>query len=138
MIERYEIVIAKVDGDDEWVAACVFGSEAPDSPMAGGAAYGRGATALEAVSTVIDTIGMDHDYGTGEVALEDIPEQELPGMWSKSDFEGGDTDSRSYAQRARDAEVPIEGDILPAEIYSSDDAEFRQFGTVSGLRGDDQ
>lgn len=29
-------------------------------------------------------------------------ENDLPGAWSKSDFEGGDPDERSYVQRERD------------------------------------
>lgn len=34
--------------------------------------------------------------------LWEIPDQELPGMWTTSDFMGGDPDERSYAQRCRD------------------------------------
>lgn len=33
-----------------WVAGLEFGREAPDSPMAAGAAYGTGDSALEAIS----------------------------------------------------------------------------------------
>lgn len=29
-------------------------------------------------------------------------DDDLPGMWSRSDFEGGDPDERSYAERERD------------------------------------
>lgn len=47
--------------------------------------------------------------------MTDIPEQELPGMWSHSDFEGGDPDTRSYAQRARDAEAA--GDTKTADFW---------------------
>ena len=31
-----------------------------------------------------------------------LTDDDLPGMWTHSDFEGGDPDSRSYAQRERD------------------------------------
>lgn len=31
---------------------------------------------------------------------KDVPEMDLPGMWSYSDFEGGDPDERSYRERA--------------------------------------
>lgn len=34
----------------------------------------------------------------------EIPDQELPGMWTRSDFMGGDPDERSYAQRCRDGD----------------------------------
>jgi hypothetical protein len=46
---------------------------------------------------------------------DDVPEQELPGMWSRSDFEGGDPDTRSWSQRAADAEA--DGDMKTAEFW---------------------
>ena len=55
--ERYEIVLSQTISGG-WVAACVFGREAPDSPMAGGAAYGDGDTADTALSQVLDELGL--------------------------------------------------------------------------------
>lgn len=46
------LVISRV-GPDGWAAGVEFGREAPDSPMAGGAAYGMGTTAAEALIGVI-------------------------------------------------------------------------------------
>lgn len=40
-----------------------------------------------------------------EPSPEDLSDEDLPGMWSRSDFLGGDPDTRSYAQRERDAEA---------------------------------
>jgi hypothetical protein len=41
----------------DWVAGIEFGREAVDSPMAGGAAYGLGATAEEAISSALAETG---------------------------------------------------------------------------------
>lgn len=41
----------------EWLCALVFGREAPDSDMAGGAAYGTGETLSEALRAALDQTG---------------------------------------------------------------------------------
>lgn len=41
--------MGRKDENGDWIAASEFGREAPDSPMAGGAAYGAGDTADEAL-----------------------------------------------------------------------------------------
>ena len=33
------------------------------------------------------------------VVAEELLDEDLPGMWTKADFEGGDPDERSYAER---------------------------------------
>lgn len=43
--------------DESWVVGIEFGKEAPDSPMAGGAAYGTGGTMLEALQQAVDETG---------------------------------------------------------------------------------
>lgn len=42
---------------DTWVVGIEFGKEAPDSDMAGGAAYGRGETMIEALRQAVDETG---------------------------------------------------------------------------------
>lgn len=49
---------------------------------------------------------MDNMTPGGEVPYDQVPDIELPGMWERADFMGGDPDERSYAQRARDAADP--------------------------------
>lgn len=45
----------------------------------------------------------DKDFAPVELRVVDfLSDDDLPGMWTRSDFEGGDPDSRSYAQRERD------------------------------------
>ena len=39
----------------------------------------------------------------------DVGDEDLPGMWSHSDFLGGDPDPRSYAQRERDRAAAEDG-----------------------------
>lgn len=43
--------------NDPWVVGIEFGQEAPDSDMAGGAAYGMGETMLEALQQAVDETG---------------------------------------------------------------------------------
>lgn len=45
------------DGDDGWTVAMTFGQEAPDSDMAGGAAYGTGTTAADALREALHECG---------------------------------------------------------------------------------
>ncbi len=40
-----------------------------------------------------------HESWCTRVTPSDILEQDLPDMWSHSDFEGGDPDPRSYKER---------------------------------------
>lgn len=40
-----------------WTVSLVFGREAPDSPMAGGAAYGTGDTLMAALQKAVDETG---------------------------------------------------------------------------------
>lgn len=42
---------------DPWVVGIEFGQEAPDSDMAGGAAYGMGDTMIEALQKAVDETG---------------------------------------------------------------------------------
>lgn len=61
MSDTYTIVIVKREHPAEgreWIAACEFGREAPDSDMAGGAAYGVAPTADEANAHVLREIGL--------------------------------------------------------------------------------
>jgi hypothetical protein len=44
--------------EDRWTAALEWGQEAPDSQMAGAAAYGLGASASEAVDQMLDEAGV--------------------------------------------------------------------------------
>lgn len=37
-------------------------------------------------------IPLPMESGTLDISLSEIPNDELPGMWDKSDFEGGETD----------------------------------------------
>lgn len=46
------------------------------------------------------------DYLRDPNGLNSTTDDDLPGMWSQSDFMGGDPDERSYAQRERDARDP--------------------------------
>lgn len=46
-------LVSKDKEDEHWVAMAEFGQEAEDSPMVGGASYGMGPSANEAVSTVL-------------------------------------------------------------------------------------
>jgi hypothetical protein len=50
-------------------------------------------------------------------------DDDLPGMWSHSDFLGGDPDERSYAQRERDAAADAVslGRIAPCRAYDRDE-----------------
>lgn len=53
----------------------------------------------------------DHRFWNSEHTTGLSSDDDLPGQWSHSDFEGGDPDERSYAQRERDAaasEIPTE------------------------------
>lgn len=43
-----------LDEAGDWAAAYVFGREADDSPMAGGASYGVGASPYEALRMIVD------------------------------------------------------------------------------------
>jgi hypothetical protein len=43
-----------LDEAGDYSSAFVFGSEAPDSPMAGGASYGYGKTLVEALKGIVD------------------------------------------------------------------------------------
>lgn len=45
--------------DEDWLASLMFGQEAPDSPMVGGAADGVGLTAQSALSMMIEQTGWD-------------------------------------------------------------------------------
>jgi hypothetical protein len=45
-------------GDGPWMAALEWGQEAPDSPMAGAAAYGIGESASEACDQMLDEAGV--------------------------------------------------------------------------------
>ena len=45
------------DGRGGWTVMCVFGREAPDSPMAGGVAIGCGVTAADALEGALDEAG---------------------------------------------------------------------------------
>lgn len=45
-------------GDAPWMAALEWGREAPDSPMAGAAAYGLGESASEAIDKMLDDAGV--------------------------------------------------------------------------------
>lgn len=44
------------------------------------------------------------DCGANFPGAATFNDDDLPGMWSHSDFEGGDPDERSYAQRCRDGD----------------------------------
>lgn len=53
-------------------------------------------------------------------------DDDLPGMWSRSDFEGGDPDERSYAERNRDLAAdavslwPVAPADKPMEVVASE------------------
>lgn len=40
----------------DWASGMTFGREAPDSPMVSGAAYGRGATAGDALAALVSSL----------------------------------------------------------------------------------
>lgn len=42
------------------------------------------------------------DVVWAEPDITELPDDDLPGMWSRSDFTGGDPDPRGYAQRHQD------------------------------------
>lgn len=54
----------------------------------------------------------DIDEGDGEVGLDDLPDIELPGMWERADFEGGETDVNE--QFALVDAAPAEADDDPS------------------------
>lgn len=43
-----------------------------------------------------------------DAPVEQLSDDDLPGMWSHSDFMGGDPDERSYAQREREQRLSID------------------------------
>lgn len=53
-----------------------------------------------AIDRLLDEIEIVPEYV--EPDITELPDDELPGMWSRSDFTGGDPDPHSYAQRQRD------------------------------------
>lgn len=72
MSDTYTIVIVKREHPAEgreWIAACEFGQEAPDSDMAGGAAYGVAPTADEAIAHVLREIGLPTQQVPAQAAL---------------------------------------------------------------------
>lgn len=68
-----------------------------------------------------------HETPSGDWAAHDVPDMDLPGQWSHSDFEGGDPDERSYAQRERDAAADAVslGRIAPCTGYEASDERFQ-------------
>ena len=61
-----------------------------------------------------------------ESAENDAPDSDLPGMWERADFEGGDPDERSYAERKREAAVRA----MIAKGYTRERAEYLLFEVV--------
>jgi hypothetical protein len=70
------------------------------------AVVGLIAEATDALAALLDERDalLDKAIGDPEPRLEDLSDGDLPGMWSRSDFLGGDPDTRSYDARERDAE----------------------------------
>ena len=50
---EFSLTVA-LDATGDYSSALIFGREAPDSPMAGGASYGYGKSIPEALSQIID------------------------------------------------------------------------------------
>jgi hypothetical protein len=73
--ENGQLVLSKHDG--KWVVGCFFGVEAPDSPMAGGAAHGLGPDLTAAVLQAAGQMGWKPE-GDGEPQPIDVGFLSLP------------------------------------------------------------
>jgi hypothetical protein len=56
--DQEQATLGLVLQNGEWSAAYTFGREAPDSPMAGGAAYGMGETVGDALRGILEDVGL--------------------------------------------------------------------------------
>lgn len=73
----------------------------------------------------VDVADIAYRWGVYRPSDHDLPDDDLPGMWTRADFEGGDPDERSYAERdaagpARHLLALCEAErliLFPGDIY---------------------
>ena len=63
-------------------------------------------------------------------AENDAGDLDLPGMWERADFEGGDPDERSYAERERQRKREAAVQAMIAKGYTRERAEYLLFEVV--------